>query len=245
MRLELAGGMMELAQFPDLEALSRHAADELAALARDSPGPLHVALSGGSTPKRLFAQLAAMGRDAIPWERVHLWWGDERCVPADHADSNFGMAKRALLDPLRLEPARVHRIAAERDPIEAARDYERTLVGLLGTPPVLDLVWLGVGTDGHTASLFPGSSALVETARFVAANPIESPLVGGAATRITLTFPALNAARRVRFLVAGAEKAEVLARVAAGADLPCARVRGADVRWLVDDAAAARLDRSA
>ncbi len=229
-------------EFPDLEALSRHAAGELAALAASATGTLHVALSGGSTPKRLFAELVAMGKGALPWDRVELWWGDERCVPPDHPDSNYGMTKRALIDPLRLDPARVHRISGERDPEAAAADYERALVAALGTPPVFDLVWLGMGPDGHTASLFPGSPALAEQRRFCVANHVDSPLTHGKATRITLTHPALNAARLVRFLVAGADKADTLARVAAGADLPCTRVTG-DVSWLVDAAAAAKLEK--
>jgi 6-phosphogluconolactonase len=226
-------------EFPDLEALSRHAAGEFAALAQRATRTLHVALSGGSTPKRLFAELVAMGRDALPWDRVELWWGDERCVPPDHPDSNYGMTKRALIDPLGL--SRVHRIEGERDPDAAAASYEHELAAL-GTPPVFDLVWLGMGPDGHTASLFPGSPALAEQQRFCVANRIDSPLTHGKATRITLTYPALNAARLVRFLVAGADKADTLARVHAGADLPCTHVTG-NVSWLVDAAAAAKLEK--
>jgi len=229
-------------ELPDLEALSRHAAGEFAALVARATGTFHVALSGGSTPKRLFAELVAMGRDALPWDRVELWWGDERCVPPDHPDSNYGMTKRALIDPLGLQ--RVHRIEGERDPDAAAVDYERALVTALGTPPVFDLLWLGMGPDGHTASLFPGSPALAERRRFCVANHVDSPLTHGKATRITLTYPALNAARLTRFLVAGADKADTLARVVAGADLPSAHVTG-DVSWLVDAAAAAKLEKHA
>jgi 6-phosphogluconolactonase len=235
-------------RFPDLDALSRAAAVELAALARAAVaerGAFHVALSGGSTPKRLFQLLAARGRDALPWDRVDLWWGDERAVPPDHADSNFGMAREALIEPLRLDAARVHRIAGELDPDAAARSYARALLETAGAPPVLDLVLLGLGPDGHTASLFPGSPALGETDRWVVANPVTSPLVGGAATRITLTAPAINAARRVRFLVAGADKAAALAAVLDGprdpARYPAQLIApaGGDLAWLVDDAAAA------
>jgi 6-phosphogluconolactonase len=237
-------------RFADLDALSRAAADELAALARAAVaerGAFSVALSGGSTPKRLFQLLAARGRDALPWDGIELWWGDERTVPPDHADSNFRMAREALIEPLRLDPARVHRIAGELDPVAAARSYESALLDALGAPPVLDLVLLGLGPDGHTASLFPGSPALDETSRWVVANPVSSALVGGAATRITLTAPAINAARRVRFLVAGADKAAALAAVLDGPRDPArypaqliAPARG-DLAWLVDDDAAAEL----
>jgi 6-phosphogluconolactonase len=225
-------------RFPDLDALSRHAAGELVALVRAASGAFHVALSGGSTPKRLFGALVAMGRDALPWDRIELWWGDERCVPPDHPDSNYGMTKKALLDPLQIDPARVHRIEGEGDPDAAAAKYAAAL------PPVFDLVYLGMGPDGHTASLFPGSAALDETARACVANRVDSPLTHGPATRITLTYPVFAAARAVRFLVAGADKADALARIQAGADLPAARVRG-NVSWLVDAAAAAKLEATA
>jgi 6-phosphogluconolactonase len=232
-----------IVQFADLDVLSRFAAHQLAEYTHGTSGDFHVALSGGSTPKRLFAELVSVGRDALPWDRVHLWWGDERCVPPDHPDSNYGMTRAALIEPLRLDPSRVHRIEAERDPEPAARDYERALVAALGSPPVFDLVWLGMGPDGHTASLFPNSPALDETKRFVVANAVDSPLTKGKAMRITLTFPALAAARRTRFLVAGADKADKLA-LAIGGDrsLPAARVTGASVTWLVDRAAAAKLE---
>ncbi|HWU89428.1 MAG TPA: 6-phosphogluconolactonase, partial [Kofleriaceae bacterium] len=173
----------------------------------------------------------------------------ERCVPPDHADSNYGAARALLIEPLRragLDDARVHRIHGELDPGASARAYEDELVAALGSPPVLDLALQGMGPDGHTASLFPDSPALDETRRFVVANPVRSPLVpGGAATRITLTAPAINCARRVRFLVAGADKAEALAAVLEGPRdprrYPAQLVEGADVAWLVDAAAAARL----
>ena len=237
---------MRVQRLSDLDAVSRAAAEELASVARAAKGTVHVALSGGSTPKRMFDVLAQQGRAALPWERIELWWGDERCVPPDHPDSNYGTAKKHLIEPLGLDQARVHRIEAERDPAAAAADYARALVAALGTPPVFDLVLLGMGPDGHTASLFPGSAGLGETSRFVIANQVTSPLVHGTATRITLTFPAINAARHVRFLVAGADKAETLAGVLEGppGHYPSQRVTGTDVAWLVDSAAAARLRSS-
>ncbi len=245
--------MTVVRRFADLEALSGAAADELIELARTAiaaRGRFHVALSGGSTPRRLFQVLAARP-DALPWGQVELWWGDERCVPPDHADSNFGMAQAALIEPLRRHglgagEARVHRIHGELDPGGSARAYEDELRAALGDPPVLDLALLGLGPDGHTASLFPDSPAASETRRLAMANPVRSPLVpGGAATRITLTAPMLSRARWIRFLVAGADKAGALAAVLEGPReprrYPAQLVEGADVAWLVDEAAAGQL----
>ena len=206
--------------YPNLEALAHAAADDFATLVAAKRGRFHVALSGGSTPKTLFDVLAT--RKDIAWDRVELWWGDERTVPPDHPDSNYGMAKKHLIDPLGL--TRVHRMAN-------ADDYEAELCGLLGEPPVFDLIWLGMGQDGHTASLFPGSPALDERDRYVVLNQI------GEMTRITLTFPAIAAARHTRFLVAGTDKADALART----DNPAHQVTGADVQWFVDAAAARRV----
>jgi 6-phosphogluconolactonase len=231
-------------KFADAGALARAAADELASIAKATRGTCHVALSGGSTPKGMFKALVAMGKDALPWDRIELWWGDERCVPPDHPDSNYGMTRANLIEPLKLDPARIHRIEAERpDHDAAAADYERALTAALGTPPVFDLVLLGMGPDGHTASLFPGSAGLTERTRFVIANVCTSPLVHGTATRITLTVPAINAARRVRFLAGGADKAETLAAVLEGprGQYPSQLIDNRDLAWFVDEAAATRL----
>ncbi len=236
---------MKTQTFADLDALSRAAADEFISLvkATSEGSPFHVALSGGSTPKKLFDVLAARGRDALPWDRVELWWGDERCVPADHPDSNYGMAKQHLIDPLRLDPARIHRLEGERPATEAAQDYERALIGALGAPPIFDLVWLGMGPDGHTASLFPDSPGVRENRAFVIANEVDSPLTKGPATRLTMTLPVLDAARHVRFLVGGADKAATLAEVAKGPNpkYPSSLVAAADTAWLIDAAAGAKL----
>jgi len=235
-------------RFDNLDALSRAAADELSDLARAAVaarGTCRLALSGGSTPKHLFELLVQAGRPALPWDQIELWWVDERAVPPDHADSNYGMARRTLIDPLGLAGSRIHRMAGELDPEAAAQAYAHALVGALGTPPVFDLVLLGMGPDGHTASLFPGSAGLAETERWVIANQVTSPLVHGTATRITLTAPAINAARHVRFLVAGADKAGALAEVLEGADnperFPSQLIAPADLVWLVDALAAASL----
>lgn len=240
--------MTAVRSFEDLDALSRAAADEVVGIARAAVaarGACAIALSGGSTPTRLFDELARRGRSAAPWDQIDLWWGDERTVGPDHPDSNYGTARAHLIDPLALPPARVHRIAGEHaDPAAAARAYEAALTEALGAPPVFDLVLLGMGADGHTASLFPGSPALAERTRAVVANPVVSPLVRGATTRITLTAAALSAARHVRFLAAGADKAPTLAAVLAGPRdrYPAQLIDGPDVVWLVDRAAAANLE---
>lgn len=224
------------------ETLSRAAVDQIAMVATRGT-VCHIALSGGRTPKRLFQMLVERGRSFLPWERVTLWWCDERCVAPDHADSNYGTAYANLIAPLGLDPANIHRMEGERDPDTAAADYERALTGALGTPPVFDLVLLGMGSDGHVASLFPGSSAVTEAKRFVIANRVDSPLTHGPATRLTLTFPAINAAKHTRLLVAGADKAKTLAAVISGpsGEYPAQKVTGTDVAWFVDDAAAADL----
>ncbi len=246
-------------RFDDLDALSRAAADDLVAIVQAAVaerGVASLALSGGSTPAKLFKLLAARGRDALPWDQIELWWGDERTVPPDHADSNYRMAKETLIEPLELDPAKVHRMEGERDPAEAAEAYERALVHALGAPPVFDLVLLGMGPDGHTASLFPGTKALgdfsgrrepVADGRWVVANHVDSPVTKGETWRITLTAPAINAARHVRFLIGGADKAESLAHVLEGAREPrtypsqlIAPPTG-ELVWLVDSAAAAKL----
>lgn len=229
--------------FADLDALSRAAADDFTALVSSTDRTFHVALSGGSTPKKLFDELVRRGRAALPWERIELWWGDERCVPPDHPDSNYGMTKQHLIDPLELDPAKIHRLEGERPPIQAAADYERALVAALGAPPVFDLVWLGMGPDGHTASLFPHSAGVRDKTSYVIANAVDSPLTKGPTTRLTITLPVIDAAHHVRFLVGGADKAETLAQVARGPSelYPSSLVTAADLVWFVDRAAGAKL----
>ncbi|TMQ04468.1 MAG: 6-phosphogluconolactonase [Deltaproteobacteria bacterium] len=247
----------DVRRFADLDALSQAAADELAAIAHAAVaerGICTIALSGGSTPRRLFQVLIQRGAGALPWRDIDLWWGDERTVPPDHADSNYRMAREALIEPAAafgLGASQVHRIAGEIDPAAAAAACERALVAALGAPPVFDVVLLGMGPDGHTASLFPGSPALGQAeeqpARWVVANPVTSPLVHGATTRITLTAPAINAGRHVRFLVAGADKAAALAHVLGGPREPTRypaqliAPSPGDLAWYVDAAAAASL----
>ena len=237
--------------FGDLDALSRAAVAELAVLAAEAiaaRGVFHVALSGGSTPKRLFQLLAAQGPGALPWDQIHLWWGDERTVPPDHPDSNYRMTREALIEPLRLDPTHVHRIVGE-DPDHgaAAEAYAAELARALGPSLGFDLVYLGMGPDGHTASLFPNTPALGERRATVVANQLTAANGPGAVVRITLTAPAINAARHVRFLVAGADKAAPLYEVLEGVRDPArypsqliAPTPG-DLAWFLDTTAAARL----
>jgi 6-phosphogluconolactonase len=240
----------------DAAAVARGGAERFTSLARDAitaRGRFAVALSGGSTPKALFQLLAREPfRSAVTWDRVELFWGDERCVPPDHADSNYRMTRESLLDAVPIPAARIHRIEAEQDDHAAvAAAYEAEIVKILGgtaggTPPAFDLVFLGMGPDGHTASLFPGTTALGERRRWVVANHVPK----FKADRITLTYPILNRAARVVFLAAGADKAAVLHEVLEGPPalerLPSQGIRPevGDLVWLVDRAAAAQLTTS-
>ncbi len=172
-------------------------------------GRFTVALSGGSTPAALYRLLASPPlADAVDWSRWHVFWGDERCVPPDHPDSNYGMARRTLLDHVPIPTAQVHRMEGEDPPQQAAADYARTLAETLAPDDRLDLALLGIGDDGHTASLFLGTAALHERELTVAANWV--PHLD--AHRITLTLPTLNRARCVTVLATGADKADAVRR---------------------------------
>jgi 6-phosphogluconolactonase len=217
---------LRLAVYPDADAAVRAAADLFTALA---PGT--VALAGGSTPRALYELLASADyRDRSDWHDLEVFFGDERAVPPDHPDSNFGMANRALLSHVPLAEGAVHRMEGEADPLEAAA--ERYAMGL---PDHLDLVLLGMGPDGHTASLFPGQDSLDERNRRVMATT-----GADGSPRITLTYPAIEAARHVVFLVTGEAKREALDAIRRGEDLPAGRVRptDGDAIWIVDRAAA-------
>jgi 6-phosphogluconolactonase len=239
----------DIVVFPNLEELSHAAAVLFAQLAccRTGEGePFFAALSGGTTPRRLCELLAgAPYAREIPWRNVHLFQVDERCVPPDHPDSNYRMLRERLLDRVPLPEANFHRMAAEEaDLARVACQYAEELAQVLHPEPGqvarLDLVYLGMGADGHTASLFPGSPALEEKTAWVRANPAEK--LG--AWRITLTPRVLNAAAQVVFLVSGAEKAETLWRVLKGPLLPKllpaqgVRLVSGRVSWYVDQAAA-------
>lgn len=208
-------------------------------------GAFHLALSGGTTARLLFPVLA---RTTLDWARITLWWGDERAVGPDHPESNYQSARTLLLEALPHPPRAVHRLLGEAaDLPAAAAAYQHTLVAALGEPPVLDLVLLGLGRDGHTASWFPRSPALEalgDGAPWVMANPVDSPLTGGAATRLTLTPRTVLAARHLAVLACGRDKAAAVAVAVGGSDhvaqIPAQLLAGAAerVQWILDDDAA-------
>jgi 6-phosphogluconolactonase len=243
----------EVHVLPDAVTLSRAAADEFLRAARtaiEKHARFTVALSGGSTPKAIFGLLAAdnaVGRDKLPWDKIQIFFGDERHVRPDHPDSNYRMANEALLSKVPIPPANVHRIRAELDAARSAAEYENELRSAFGSRageiPRFDLIMLGMGPDGHTASLFPGSAALQESTDLVSANWVEK----FNSHRITFTYPLLNAAAEVMFVAGGADKADMLRHVLrgdpSGQTYPARDVRPVSGRllWLVDEAAASRL----
>jgi 6-phosphogluconolactonase len=242
--------MPQIEILPDVRQLAERAAGYCLRRMEERLGSAErftLVLAGGSTPKKMYACLAA---EKIDWRRVHFFWGDERCVPPEAAESNYGMAQETLFRQLPLPPENIHRMAGEKPAQEAAHLYEEDLQGFFGKGlPRFDLILLGLGTDGHTASLFPGSSALRAGRRW--AVPVEHtipppPLV----ERVTLTLPVLNAAAEVLFLVAGADKADILAEVLEGPyqprRYPAQGVRPANggLLWLAEAAAAEKLIRA-
>lgn len=208
--------MSELTVVPNAERLAQVAAarfTDLACAAIAERGRFVAALSGGSTPEPTYRLLAEAPHAAtLDWSRVEVFWGDERCVPPDHPDSNYRMARRALLDHVEIPDSQVHRIQGELPPHEAAESYRAELEAVLGERGRFDLILLGLGSDGHTASLFPGTTAVQERRRDVVATHVDR--LGS--WRVTLTVPVINDARHVIFLVSGAAKANALARVRAG-----------------------------
>jgi 6-phosphogluconolactonase len=237
---------------PDAAALARRAAQyfvEMVGEAVASQGYARIAMSGGSTPKAAFQLMADPSepwRARMPWEHLDLYWVDERAVPPDDAESNYRMTREALLDHVPLHPSQIHRIQGELPPEEAAARYElelRQSFSLEGTDsPRFDLVALGMGPDGHTASLFPRTAALHEVGRLVTANHVPQK----DAWRITLTWPAINHAYSVFFLISGADKAEIVKEVLTGARdperLPSQLIRpSSGILTLILDKAAAAL----
>jgi 6-phosphogluconolactonase len=239
--------------FADLDAMSQAAAETIVAHISESlqrRDVYSIALSGGSTPRRLYALLAddTELREQIPWERVHFFWGDERHVPPDHPDSNYRMAYNALLSKIPIPSINIHRVRAENpDAIKAAADYQQEIRRFFkidaGQMPRFNCVLLGMGPDGHTASLFPGTSALEETERLAVANWIEK----FQSYRITLTGPLFNNADRILFLVGGMQKADTLKAVLEGnaktTRFPVQLIQPAygKVTWFLDQSAAGRL----
>ena len=228
--------------FKDADELSRAAADLFVTLAVQSireRGRFLVALSGGSTPMALYRLLA---REPIDWTRIHVFWGDERLVPPEDPENSYGQAREALLKHIPIPTENIHRVASELDPVAAARDYASILREFAAPPldwPRFDLVLLGLGEDGHTASLFPGSP--VDATEPVIA--VTAQYQGRPARRVTLTPLVFNAARQVIFLVTGANKAVTLKGVFSdynsSEQIPAKRIQPADgqVTWLVDKAA--------
>jgi 6-phosphogluconolactonase len=241
--------------YPDRDALNVGAAEFCAGIAREAiaaRGHCMISLSGGSTPKSLYALLAKPHwREQFDWKHIDLFWGDERCVPIDHPDSNFGMVQRELLSHIEIPPDNVHRFKTELgDPNAVASDYEKTLREVFAVPPPeiprFDLVLLGLGENGHTASLFPHRPALHETKRLVVADYVEEVKT----YRLTMTAPLINASRQITFLVSGAAKAQVLKDVLKGPrrpeELPAQLIQPSfpdgEVTWLTDKQAAALVE---
>src|SRR5438067_1676416 len=228
----------------DPEALAHRVAQWITDLACHANGRFSIALSGGSTPKRLYQLLAgAPYKDVLPWERVHWFFGDDRVVPWDAPESNYGMAREAMLAQAPVPSANIHGIVYEGNPSDAAGTYERELKSWYGADkldparPLFDVVLLGMGPDGHTASLFPGKPALDELSRWVTEVPV--PGLNPQVPRVTLTFPALASAGSVAFVAAGADKKAMMDRALAGDwELPSARVKSnGELIWFVDKAA--------
>jgi 6-phosphogluconolactonase len=234
-------------------ALFHAAAEEFAAqtsIAVGTQGRFTVALSGGSTPKALFSLLATSYRERLPWDKMFFFWGDERHVPPESPESNYRMALEALLSKVPVPPGNVFRVPAEdSDASRAAQSYEQSLREFFQVPagayPRFDLILLGMGPDGHTASLFPGTVALHEKSRLVVANWVEKFKTD----RITFTLPVIDEAKVVMFLVSGADKADTLKEVLEGTQpaelFPSKLIRPRDGKliWLVDRAAASALPR--
>ena len=235
--------------YDSLEQLTGAAAERFASSAQNAIstfGRFTAVLAGGSTPKPLYEKLAREPfRSHIDWPRVHLFWGDERCVPPNHQESNYLMAKMALIDHVPIPHENIHRILGELGAEAAAEDYQKELHHFFkgSKEPIFDLVLLGMGDDGHTASLFPGTAAIHEEERWVVGHYVSK--LG--AWRITLTPPALNAGRRIIFLVKGSGKAGRLREVFAGHfqpdHLPVQVIQptSGQVVWMLDKDAAANL----
>jgi 6-phosphogluconolactonase len=243
-------GPAQVAVFSKSEEMFSAAAQEFFRVLTGALGQrdsVNVALSGGSTPRELYKLIAKRAVQdpafkAIDWRKVHFFFGDERCVPPSDPQSNYRMVRESLLSNSALGSAHVHRIRAELPAAEAAAEYQADLKQHFGgAVPRFDLILLGLGPDGHTASLFPNTAALTETDRWVVANAVPQQN----ATRITFTYPVLNNSSEVLFLVAGAEKAEALQRALITHDVPAAKVqpRGS-LLWFVDADAAAALPTS-
>ncbi len=247
-------GRKELVVCSDAEELNRRTAEQFVRLATESveaTGRFTVALSGGSTPKALYSLLAGqIFQPLVPWSSVYFFWGDERCVPPDHPESNYGMARVTMLEKVPVPTENVYRVPTEEGNAQrVAAAYERILRTFFvlneGQQPRFDLILLGMGEDGHTASLFPGTAALQETGT-VTANDIQK----SGTHRITLTIPAINQAAHIVFMVSGPSKTSVLQEVLEGqyqpTRLPSQSIQPVEGKliFLLDRAAASELTPS-
>lgn len=241
----------ELQVYRDSAALARALADLFVStgrMAQAERGSFHVALSGGNTPRAAYELLAEEPlRDELSWSDVFIYFGDERCVPPDDEQSNYLMARKSFLDAVRVPPGNVHRIRGEIDPGQAANEYATILRTDLGNAPKFDLVMLGLGSDGHTASLFPGTPPEIDEAALVRAVYAQSQMMW----RVTVTPKVINDARSVVFAVEGADKAQILSSVCEGpldpTKYPAQVVNPTSGRlvWLVDELAAGMLKQRA
>jgi 6-phosphogluconolactonase len=233
----------------ELGTYAAHLFVETARNAIEERGRYLVALSGGNTPMQLYELLGNHFQDRVDWKHVHFFWGDERCVPVDDAGNSYGQAKKVFLDKVSVPAENTHRINSDIQPAEAAREYADNLKEFCEHPfdwPRFDLVFLGLGEDGHTASLFPRSPVDVHSLTLA----VTANYQGRPADRVTLTPKVFNSARRIVFLVSGESKSEILARVLDDENYqpelyPAQRIHplGGQVTWVVDEAAASKLPR--
>lgn len=230
---------------PDLSTLVENAVKRIAARISQTGSAVAICLTGGSTPKPIYQRLATEPyRSELPWNRIHWFWGDDRFVPPEDERSNAGMARAAFLDHLPIPAANIHAMPTKAlNPHKAALQYEAELKHFYGSHqldpkrPLFDLVLLGLGSDGHTASLFPGDPALSEKNHWVVG--VDQPGLPPFVPRVSLTFPALASTREMMFLVSGPDKRDVVGRVLSGHDLPAAHAHAiGNVVWLMDRSAA-------
>ena len=243
----------EIIVLDDAQALFVRAAEEIVHVSGEAictHGQFTLGLTGGNTPADVYTLIATRFHLSVDWNAVHLFWGDERCVPPDDPASNYGMADRTMLSKLNLDPSQIHRMRGEDDPELAAREYDKELEQFFslgrGEVPHFDLILLGLGDNVHIASLFPGSAALHEQQRLAVAVEVDA----AQRKRITLTPPVLNKAGRVMFIVSGSNKAEAVKAALEGTRDPDkypAQIidsNPGEVIWLLDRAAASKLSSS-
>ncbi|MCR4289514.1 MAG: 6-phosphogluconolactonase [Candidatus Scalindua sp.] len=229
-------------------ATAEHVADCIEQAIQQN-GVCNMALSGGNTPGGVFSLLASSPyRDRVDWSRLHLFWGDERMVPPEHQDSNFRMVQKTLLDHIKIPDENVHRMRGEIAPELAAEEYAELLdVHFKGSPPCLDLILLGLGEDGHTASLFPDTDAVEECEK----NAVAVFVPKLSAWRVTLTLPVLNAARKILFLVSGRSKSEIVQRIMSNKqpakEIPATMVnpQNGELHWMLDSDATVLINKNA